>query len=69
MAKIKCRFCKNLDYNQIAHRYEPRSEGEHFCGTHGSAPVNPDGVQVNLDRRGGCGFAPKSRPKQLTFDF
>ena len=67
--KIRCRFCVNLDYNHIAQRYEPRPEGEHVCGLHGCAPVDPDGPQANLDGRGGCGFSPKSRQVQLTFDF
>lgn len=72
MAKIKCRSCLNLDYCYIFGRYEQRKDGDHFCGLHGRAHVDPDGEQVNLDARGGCGFIPKHRdpkPIQLTFDF
>ena len=69
MAKIRCRFCTHFDYNHLDSRYEPRAEGEHFCGLHGMAPVDPDGPQVNLDHRGGCGYYPKKRDVQLTFDF
>lgn len=72
MAKIKCRLCVNLDYNAFFRRYENRSDGEHFCGCHGMAQVDPDGEQLNLDHRGGCGFFPKHREPsvvQLTFDF
>lgn len=69
MGKIKCWNCTYLDYDCMAHEYEPPSDGTHFCGQHGMACVDPDGKQVNLDSHGGCGYYPKFIPKQLTFDF
>ena len=57
--KMRCRKCANLDYDYINGRHETRREGGHFCGLHGRAHVDPDSNQVNLDRRGGCGFIQK----------
>ncbi|MBR1464303.1 MAG: hypothetical protein IJ604_13145 [Prevotella sp.] len=70
MAKIKCRLCTYLDYDFFERRFENRTEGNHYCGLHGRAQVDPDGEQVNLDHRGGCGFCSKQKdPVQLTFNF
>lgn len=69
MAKIRCRFCMNLDYNYIFDRHDPQPDGQHVCGLHGGSPVDPDGEQVDFDHNGGCGFIPKRKTVQLTFDF
>lgn len=66
--KIKCRTCTHLNYDYLQSRYETFEEaGNYYCGVHGRAAVDPDGQQVNLNRRGGCGYYPKQRPpKQLS---
>jgi hypothetical protein len=68
--KMRCWRCKNLNYDYFDRKYETPADGHFFCGLHGRAQVDPDGEQVNLDRRGGCGYYPKEKaPVQLTFDF
>lgn len=68
--KIKCRTCYNLNYDYFSSRYEPYEEIKYwFCGLHGRAHVDPDGMQVDLNKRGGCGYFPKVKkkePKQLS---
>ena len=63
--KARCRRCEALDYDYIEDRPEPRPEGQHVCGLHGCAPVDPDGEQPNFIRGGGCGFIAKAQPIQL----
>ena len=63
MKKAKCRRCMNLNYDFLLGTYEDTDD--YFCGLHGRAPVDPDGEQMNLDRRGGCGFHPRNEPIQL----
>ena len=59
-----------LDYDFLSGRYEQRPNGQHVCGLHGCTPVNPDGEQVNLDHKGGCGFIKMDKPVvQLNFCF
>lgn len=61
--KMKCRRCRYLNYDFLNDKYEP--ELPPFCGLHGRTKVDPDGEQQDLDHRGGCGFIPTSRPRQL----
>lgn len=69
MAKMRCWRCEWMDYDVFSRKYEKHPDG-HFCGLHGRAQIDPDGKQVNLDHRGGCGFRSKQKdPVQLTFNF
>lgn len=54
--KMRCRECFCYNYDFISNKYEV---GRSICGLHGGASVDPDGIQRNLDNRGGCGFIPK----------
>lgn len=65
--KARFRYCQALDWDYIDDCPDPRPEGEHVCGLHGCAPVDPDGPQPNFIRGGGCGFMPKEQLIQLTF--
>ena len=68
--KMRCWRCTWMDYDVFSRKYEKHPNGWHYCGLHGRAQVDPDGLQVNLDRRGGCGFHSKEKaPIQLTFNF
>ena len=64
--KMRCWTCEYLDYDHLDCKLELRSPGEHFCGLHGRAPVNPDGNQVNLNNRGSCGYFPRKKALQLS---
>jgi hypothetical protein len=61
---MRCKECWCLNYDFFEHRNI--DTGRPRCGLHGGATVNPDGPQVNLDNRGGCGFIPKGTERQLT---
>ena len=65
--KMRCRRCQAFCYDFVDRRQDDESES--YCGMHGRAKVDPDGVQQNLDHRGGCGFVEKKRAKQLTLNF
>lgn len=67
MKRTKCNFCAYLNYDFINDRYDDRQD--FVCGLHGSAQVNPNGPQMDLDHKGGCGFSPKYKGEQLTLDF
>ncbi len=65
--KARCRSCSWLNWDFITSEIVSRPPGEDFCGLHGRTPVDPDGLQPNLNRRGGCGY--NSKHRQLTIDF
>ena len=56
-SKMRCWTCQFLDYDCLDESKRIRKDGTHFCGLHGMATVDPDGAQVSLDNRGGCGYA------------
>ena len=62
---MRCWRCAYLDYDCIGECQEQPLPGEHFCGLHGRARVDPDGEQMDLDHHGGCGFAPRKEAVQL----
>ena len=63
--RMRCWRCEHLDYDHISDTQETAADGEHFCGLHGRARVDPDGPQQNLNRKGGCGFTPRKQTVQL----
>ena len=69
MKQMRCFWCEHLDYDHINRRQEQPPPGEHFCGLHGRARVNPEGPQQNLDHKGGCGFSERKHPVQLKLPF
>lgn len=64
--KMRCWRCEHLDYDHINARQENRLPGEHYCGLHGMARVDPDGPQQNLDHKGGCGFTARKKNVELS---
>lgn len=66
VAKMRCRKCEYLDYDFINDCQEYRPDGEHYCGLHGMARVDPDGPQQNLNRNSGCGFNRRKETVQLS---
>lgn len=64
--KMRCWRCEHLDYDHINGKQEQRLPGEHYCGLHGMARVDPDGPQQNLDHKGGCGFTARKKAVQLS---
>lgn len=67
MKKMRCRRCRNLNFDFLSGKYEP--ELPPFCGLHGRTEVDPDGEQQNLDHRGGCGFSDKNKIIELKIMF
>lgn len=67
--KAKCRQCLHLDYDHLSDTIEPCKDGEHFCGLHGRARIDPDGIQQDLNHQGGCGFIQRNKPVQLELSF
>lgn len=67
--QMRCADCYWLDWDFVTHQHITPREGYHYCGLHGSARVDPEGEQRNLDRHGGCGFTPVQEPIQLVLDF
>lgn len=57
--KAQCRKCQHLDYDHLSDQKEFCQAGEHFCGLHGRTRVDPDGEQMDLNHKGGCGFIQK----------
>ena len=55
-----------LNWDFITGEYE---SGPWFCGLHGGARVDPDGVQRDLDNRGGCGFIANRETRQIRIPF
>lgn len=64
--KMRCWRCEHLDFDHILCRQENRPPGEHYCGLHGMARVDPDGPQQNLDHKGGCGFTARKQAVELS---
>lgn len=63
--KMRCWHCEYLDNDLISGSHESVSDGCHFCGLHGRARVYPDGLQQNLNNKGGCGYVQRKNPVQL----
>ena len=63
--EMRCLTCAWYNYNFFTGEYDD-SYGPR-CGLHGGAKVNPSrgAKQMNLDNRGGCGYVPKVKWKQL----
>ena len=58
-----------MDWDFITDEIRPQCDNDHFCGLHGRAPVDPDGPQVDLNHRGGCGYCRVSDDgEQLSFN-
>ena len=55
----------NWDFLTGKNEYNGKSS---YCGLHGRTQVDPDGDQVNLDHRGGCGYR-RREPVQLKLKF
>ena len=53
---MRCLSCAWYKYDFFDRSYDDTREP--FCGLHG-------GVKVNLDNRGGCGYCPKVKVRQL----
>lgn len=62
--KARCKNCVYLNWDFITGKVIT-PEYNNFCGLHGRAEVDIDGVQQNLDGRGGCGYHPKQRQTSL----
>lgn len=62
--RARCRDCQFLNWNFLTNEIEDDGNG-HFCGLHGGASVDPDGMQLNLDHKGACGFSSKNRQLSL----
>jgi hypothetical protein len=62
---MRCLTCAWYKYDFFDRRYDDTREP--FCGLHGGARVNPSrgAKQMNLDNRGGCGYCPKVKVRQL----
>lgn len=60
--KARCRSCYWLNWDFISGEYV---SGQWFCGLHGCTRVDPDGEQLDLDHRGGCGYMKATEPRQL----
>lgn len=66
--KARCWRCRWLDYDFFNNRYNQYND-YHRCGLHGQHRVDPDGEQLNLDTRGGCGYTQRFIPIQLELKF
>lgn len=73
--KARCRKCYYFDFSPFMaqfgetcqmQREKANRTGEHFCGQHGGAEIDPDGEQRSLDRKGSCNFVPEKTTRQLT---
>lgn len=62
--RARCRECIYLNWNFITDEID-ESPSDNYCGLHGCATVDPDGVQQDLDHRGGCGFFSKHQQLSL----
>lgn len=67
MKKMKCRTCFYLNYDFFTYSYA--CPNHHFCGLHGRCKVDPDGPQMDLDHRGGCGYLAKKTTVQLEIEW
>lgn len=68
MSKSRCKNCQCLNYNFMSKTY--RWDLPPFCGTHGMSPVDPSGAQSVFTHDGSiCGYIPKIKIVQLSFDF
>lgn len=61
---MKCKGCTFFNWDFTDDSYDTYPEHS-YCGLHGGERVDPDGPQMNLDNRGGCGYWPKMQMTQL----
>ena len=61
--EMKCSKCKYLNWDFLTDKIEQTDED--FCGLHGRARVQIDGVQQDFNHHGGCGFVERQKFIQL----
>ena len=66
--RMRCKACMFLNWDFITDKNIPVEKGKEFCGLHGGTRVDINGLQVNLNNRGSCGYISKMTQLNLFED-